>query len=262
MMPWSQVPDSFGNWPPAAPRHRFRSRRFFRQLTPARTGRCGRRFFRQLAGAAARLGGMRPARRRLILFSAAVLAALTVVLAVVLPAGTASAASAAGPKTRVWAFSLAALVHVRADRLVSAGQHLGDAAACPFYASGACNVPEAAGAAGGGGGGGITPMFRVSPVERGTSELDSGLNPANFPRSEELDGAAHFGNPARVQDFVATHADTHGVGMRIDVPSSWLSHPDIQIWEGRTPDQLEYVIPRELFGQLNQFPRFPWSPGA
>lgn len=28
-----------------------------------------------------------------------------------------------------------------------------------------------------------------------------------------------------------------------------------------TDDQLEYSIPRELFDEFNQFPRYPWSPG-
>jgi hypothetical protein len=102
----------------------------------------------------------------------------------------------------------------------------------------------------------------MSPAERGTSELDNGLDPSNFPRTEELDGAAHFGNQARVEDFAETHSNTHGVGMRIEVPNSWLAQPDIEVWEGRTPDQLEYVIPRERLGELNQFPRFPWSRGV
>jgi hypothetical protein len=109
--------------------------------------------------------------------------------------------------------------------------------------------------------GDLTSLFRVSPAERGTSELDNGLHPANFPRTDELDGAAHFGNEARVNDFAATHPESHGVGFRIEVPSSWLSSPGIEIWEGMTENQLEFVIPRELFEELNQFPRFPWSPG-
>jgi hypothetical protein len=111
--------------------------------------------------------------------------------------------------------------------------------------------------------GGETSIFRVSPKGSGTSELDNGFNPENFPRTDELDGAAHFGNEARATDFAESHASTHGPsGLRIDVPGDWLSHPDIQLWEGMMPDQLEYVIPRELFGELNQFPRFPWFPGG
>jgi len=108
---------------------------------------------------------------------------------------------------------------------------------------------------------GTTSLFRVSPEERGTSELDNGLHPANFPRTDELDGAAHFGNEARVNDFAATHPESHWVGFRTEVPSSWLSSPGIEIWEGMTENQLEFVIPREMFEELNQFPRFPWSPG-
>ena len=49
-----------------------------------------------------------------------------------------------------------------------------------------------------------------------------------------------------MQDFAAMHADTHGVGFRVDVPSDWLSANNIETWPGMTDDQLEYVIPREL----------------
>ncbi|MBO0802513.1 MAG: RHS repeat-associated core domain-containing protein, partial [Nocardiopsaceae bacterium] len=110
---------------------------------------------------------------------------------------------------------------------------------------------------------GVTPIYRVSPAERGTSELDHGLDPANFPRTSDgdLDGAARFGNEARVKDFAARHSATHGVGFRVDVPTSWLSRPEIDTLIGMTEDQLEYVIPRELFGEFNQFPRSPWSSG-
>ena len=52
-------------------------------------------------------------------------------------------------------------------------------------------------------GSGTTSIFRVSPVERGASELENGFNPALFPRTAELDGSAHFGNQARVEDFAA-----------------------------------------------------------
>jgi YwqJ-like deaminase len=85
---------------------------------------------------------MHPARRRLAFLSAAI-----VVLALILPAGIASAASGPAAGNRVWAFSSAAQVHVRADRLVSAVQRLGGAASCPFYASGACVAAEDGGAA-------------------------------------------------------------------------------------------------------------------
>jgi hypothetical protein len=85
---------------------------------------------------------MAPARSRLILFSAAI-ATLAAVLAVLLPAGIASAATGPAAETRVWAFSPAAQVHVRADRPVSADQRQGDPASCPFYASGSCAAPEA-----------------------------------------------------------------------------------------------------------------------
>src|SRR5258708_19117114 len=82
---------------------------------------------------------MRPARRRLAFFSAAI-----AVLAVTLPAWITSAAGGPAAGNRVWAFSSAAQVHVGADRLVSPGQRLGEAPVSPFYASGACIAPEAA----------------------------------------------------------------------------------------------------------------------
>ena len=82
---------------------------------------------------------MRPARPRLAVFSAA-LAALAAVLAVLLPAGIASAASGPTAETRVWAITSAAHDHVRASDLVSADQHLGGLAECPFCASGACGA--------------------------------------------------------------------------------------------------------------------------
>ena len=111
--------------------------------------------------------------------------------------------------------------------------------------------------------GGVTSIFRVSKAGSEESELSNGLDPANFPRTDdgELDGAAHFGNKSRVLDFAEGHAGTHGTGLRIEVPTAWLESPEIQKWPG-LDDQVEYVIPRELFGELNQFPRYPWSPGS
>ena len=87
---------------------------------------------------------MRPARARLAFLSAAILAALVVVLAVILPAGAASAASGPAAETRVWAIASAAQAHVRAGVLVSPGQRLGGPASCPFCVSGSCVAPEAA----------------------------------------------------------------------------------------------------------------------
>jgi hypothetical protein len=107
-----------------------------------------------------------------------------------------------------------------------------------------------------------TDLHRVSPVERGSSELDNGLNPEHFPLTDELDGSAHFGNEARVNDFAANHGGTHGQGFRVTVPNKWLRDNDIEVWEGMTPDHLEYVIPNHLFDEFNQFPRAPWAPGA
>jgi hypothetical protein len=98
---------------------------------------------------------MLPARR-LTLFSAAILAVLTAVLTVVMPAGTASAAGRPAAENRVWAISLVTPVHARADRGVSPDQHQGEPASCPICASGACVAPEAAGAGADSG----TPIYR------------------------------------------------------------------------------------------------------
>jgi hypothetical protein len=108
---------------------------------------------------------------------------------------------------------------------------------------------------------GETPLYRVPPRANAADEFENGLNPSNFPRNEELDGAAHFGNQPRVSDFAETHADTHGPGYCVNVPTCWLRDNNIEIWEGMD-DQLEYVIPSELFDEFNQFPRTPWSPGG
>ena len=105
-----------------------------------------------------------------------------------------------------------------------------------------------------------TDMYRVSPVARGSDEVDGGLDPANFPRNDELDGAAHFGNLARVEDFLISHGETHGVGMRVRVPNAWIRDSGIEIWEGIDETMLEYVIPRELFDEFNAFPRSLWVP--
>ena len=72
---------------------------------------------------------MLPARR-LVFFSAAI-AALAAVLALVLPAGTASAATAPAAGNRVWAFSPATPAHAGADRPVSPGQRQGNPAMRP-----------------------------------------------------------------------------------------------------------------------------------
>jgi hypothetical protein len=105
-----------------------------------------------------------------------------------------------------------------------------------------------------------TDMYRVSPVGRGSDEADHGLDPANFPRNDELDGAAHFGNLERVEDFLITHGETHGQGMRVSVPNSWIEDREIETWEGIDETMVEYVIPRELFGEFNNPPRSRWVP--
>ena len=104
-------------------------------------------------------------------------------------------------------------------------------------------------------------------MERGTAELDHGLDPEHFPSvgpdGEELTGAAHFGNGPRVNDFASSHAGTHGQGFKVTVPNRWLTDNNIEIWEGRTSDQLEYLVPNDpdLMGEFNQFPRESWTPG-
>jgi hypothetical protein len=87
---------------------------------------------------------MRPARR-LALFSAAILTVLVAVLAVVLPAGIASAGTAPAAETRVWASVFAAPARTGVEHGVSAGQRLGEAASCPCCVSGSCVAPEDAG---------------------------------------------------------------------------------------------------------------------
>ncbi len=111
-----------------------------------------------------------------------------------------------------------------------------------------------------------TSIYRTSPMERGTSELDHGLDAKNFPRTDDglLDGAAHFGNEKTAMEYAQMHAgETHGVGFRSDVPTEWLQRNiaagKIEVWEGLTEDHLEYVISRELFDEFNTFSRSPWS---
>ncbi|MEV6486988.1 RHS repeat-associated core domain-containing protein [Streptomyces sp. NPDC051576] len=108
-----------------------------------------------------------------------------------------------------------------------------------------------------------TPLYRVARHEH-ADEITHGLDLDRFPRNEFDDGSAYFGNAERVLDFLRGHTDTHGPGYRIEVPTEWLErhieagtinrYPDI------TPDNIEYVIPRELFEELNTFDRYPWSP--
>ena len=57
-----------------------------------------------------------------------------------------------------------------------------------------------------------------------------------------------------------SHVGTHGVGFRIDAPQDWIDQ-NAEIWEGYA-DQVEYVIHNSQFGELNQFPRSPWTPGT
>ncbi|MCM3922257.1 HINT domain-containing protein [Frankia sp. AiPs1] len=110
-----------------------------------------------------------------------------------------------------------------------------------------------------------TTIHRTSPLERGSSELDEGLNFDHFPRSDDgsYDGAAHFGNEKTATEWAQGSLDTHGVGFQVEVPTSWLRAQidagRIEEWEGMTEDHMEYVIPRELFDEFNSFPRSPWS---
>jgi RHS repeat-associated protein len=114
-------------------------------------------------------------------------------------------------------------------------------------------------------GGGTTSIYRTSPKARGTSERDRGLNAKHFPRTADgsADGAAHFGNEKTATEWAQSSVDTHGTGFRTEVPTKWLQdHVDagrILAYEGMTEEHMEYIIPKELFGDLNEFPRFPWS---
>jgi RHS repeat-associated protein len=113
-------------------------------------------------------------------------------------------------------------------------------------------------------GDGSTTLYRVSPNERGSSELDQGLDARHFPRNVETldpDGAARFGDEARVRDFAANRTETHDVGFQVTVPNAWLRDSPIGIRDtGLRGPQAEYIIPRELFPQFNNFPRDPWDP--
>jgi hypothetical protein len=103
-----------------------------------------------------------------------------------------------------------------------------------------------------------TTLYRVQPLSNASDELENGLDPADF---SEGDQSAHFGNEERTEDFYNNHSDTHGNGYQVEVPNSWLENNNIETWEG-TGNELEYPIPRQLFGEFNQFPRAPWAPGA
>jgi RHS repeat-associated protein len=108
-----------------------------------------------------------------------------------------------------------------------------------------------------------TPIYRVARHEH-ADEVTLGLNPERFPRNDLDDGSAYFGNMERVLDFLSGHGHSHGPGFRIEVPTDWLERHVaggvIDRYPGITDDQIEYVIPRELFEELNRFDRFPWSP--
>jgi hypothetical protein len=92
---------------------------------------------------AGRIGRVTVPGRRSGLFSAAVLAVVTAVLAVLLPPGTASAAAGRAAGTRVGASATSAPAAVGASRLVPAVQGRGQALPCPVYAPGACVAAEA-----------------------------------------------------------------------------------------------------------------------
>ncbi|MDX3855938.1 hypothetical protein, partial [Streptomyces sp. AK02-01A] len=107
-------------------------------------------------------------------------------------------------------------------------------------------------------------LYRVSPRDRGTSELRNGVLPENHPLDldEGLDGSAYFGNRQRVEDYASQHRDTHGQGFRVTVPSRWLRENDIEPMEDFLNEgAVEYAIPRHLFDKFNSFPRAPWNPG-
>ncbi|WP_079002068.1 RHS repeat-associated core domain-containing protein [Streptomyces sp. AS58] len=112
---------------------------------------------------------------------------------------------------------------------------------------------------------GTVDLYRVSPRDRGASELDNGVIPENHPLDldEGLDGSAYFGNRQRVEDYASQHRDTHGQGFRVTVPSRWLRENDIEPMEDFLNEgAVEYAIPRHLFDEFNSFPRTPWNPGG
>jgi hypothetical protein len=81
------------------------------------------------------------------------------------------------------------------------------------------------------------------------------------PRAEdgEKDGAAYFGNEARVNDWPENGgAGISGQGCGITVPTLWLEG-NASMHEGMTKDQIEYAIPYESFDELDEFPRAAWS---
>ena len=91
------------------------------------------------------------------------------------------------------------------------------------------------------------------------------MDPANFPRTADgsSDGAAHFGNEKTATEWAQSSTDTHGVGFKVEVPNGWLQENidsgSIEVWEGMTEENVEYVIPTELFEEFNTFPSLPWS---
>ncbi|MEV6601717.1 polymorphic toxin-type HINT domain-containing protein [Actinoplanes sp. NPDC051346] len=110
-----------------------------------------------------------------------------------------------------------------------------------------------------------TDLYRVSPVGRGSSELDHGLDPRNHPLDldEGLDGSAYFGNKARVEDYASQHRDSHGQGFKVGVPTKWLRRNNIEPMEDFLNEgAVEYAIPSHLFDEFNTFPRTPWKPGG
>ncbi|SCL35118.1 RHS repeat-associated core domain-containing protein [Micromonospora aurantiaca] len=110
-----------------------------------------------------------------------------------------------------------------------------------------------------------TDLYRVSPIDRGSSELDHGLDPRNHPLDfdEGLDGSAYFGNRARVEDYASQHRDSHGQGFKVAVPTKWLRKNNIEpIEDFLNEGAVEYAIPSHLFDEFNTFPRTPWKPGG
>jgi hypothetical protein len=93
--------------------------------------------------------------------------------------------------------------------------------------------------------------------------LRHGFDPANFPAGgpEGLDGSAHFGNLRRTEDFARGHGDTHHVGIRVDVPTSFLGREGVDVISDMMEGQTEYIVSRDLFPVFNTFPRLPWIPG-
>lgn len=75
------------------------------------------------------------------------------------------------------------------------------------------------------------------------------------------DGSAYFGSPERVRAFMETHEKIHGNGvtMRIRVSATWLAE-NAETYPAMVESQIEHVISRDVFPELNKFERTRRNP--